>query len=109
MPVDRKGTGMLTATVQVGGAGSTSERARQAGIRVVAAINHNKVAIATHEANHSTATHYRQAMEACDPDEMPESDWLLTSPCCTNHSPAKGQKQYHSFDPFGDIIFDPLA
>ncbi len=100
---------MQTATVQFCGAGGTSEGARQAGIRVVAAINHSQIAIETHYANHPTTNHYRQSMEECDPDEMPDSDDLLTSPCCTNHSPAKGQKQYHSFDLFGDIVFDPLA
>jgi DNA (cytosine-5)-methyltransferase 1 len=48
-------------------------------------------------------------MEVCNPDTLPESDFLLTSPCCTNHSVAKGQKQYHQFDLFGDIEYDPCA
>ncbi len=100
---------MLTATVQFSGAGGTSEAARQVGIQVEAAINHSKIAIASHQANHPTATHYQQALEECDPDEMPDSDLLLTSPCCTNHSDSKGQKRYHQFDLFGDIVFDPLA
>jgi site-specific DNA-cytosine methylase len=38
----------ITATVQFCGAGGTSEAARQAGIHVEAAINHSKIAIATH-------------------------------------------------------------
>jgi len=100
---------MLRATIQFSGAGGTSEGARQAGVRVVAAINHSQIAIETHQANHPLAHHFRQAMEECDPDEMPESDLLLTSPCCTNHSVAKGQKQYHQFDLFGDIDYDPQA
>jgi DNA (cytosine-5)-methyltransferase 1 len=79
------------------------------GIHVEAAINHSKIAVASHAANHPMTTHYQQSIEECNPDTMPDSDWLLTSPCCTNHSPAKGQKQYHSFDLFGEIVFDPLA
>ncbi len=100
---------MITATIQFCGAGGTSEAARQAGIHVEAVINHSKIAIETHRANHPTTQHFRQSMEEVDPDMMPNSDWLLTSPCCTNHSPAKGQKQYHQFDLFGDIDYDPLA
>jgi len=100
---------ITTATVQFCGAGGTSEAARLAGIQVGVAINHSKIAIATHAVNHPNAIHYQQSIEECDPDAMPDSDWLLTSPCCTNHSSAKGKKQYHSFDLFGDIIFDPLA
>jgi len=100
---------MLTATVQFSGVGGTSEGARQAGIHVVAAINHSKIAIASHKANHPDTEHFQQSLEECDPDETPDSDLLLTSPCCTNHSNSKGQKHYHQFDLFGDIIFDPLA
>ena len=99
----------ITATVQFCGAGGTSEAARQAGIRVEAAINHSKIAIATHEANHKNCQHFQQDITEIDPADVPDSDMLLTSPCCTNHSSAKGKKQYHQFDLHGDIIFDPLA
>ncbi len=100
---------MVTATIQFCGAGGTSEAARQAGITVEAAINHSEIAIETHEVNHPNAEHFQQAIEEIDPADVPDSDMLLTSPCCTNHAPAKGKKQYHSFDLFGDIVFDPLA
>jgi DNA (cytosine-5)-methyltransferase 1 len=100
---------MPTATVQFSGAGGTSEGARQAGIHVEAAINHSEIAIASHEANHPNCTHYQQWIEEIDPDDTPDSDFLLTSPCCTNHSDSKGQKHYHQFDLWGDIVFDPLA
>lgn len=99
----------LTATVQFCGAGGTSEAARQAGIHVEAAINHSPLAIATHAANHPDCLHVQQRMEECNPDALPDSDLLLSSPCCTNHAPAKGQKRYHQFDLFGEVIFDPLA
>jgi DNA (cytosine-5)-methyltransferase 1 len=98
-----------TATIQFCGAGGTTLAAQQAGIDVEAAINHSEIAIASHAANHPATLHYRQSMEECNPDDMPDSDFLLTSPCCTNHSVAKGQKQYHQFDLFGDIVYDPLA
>jgi DNA (cytosine-5)-methyltransferase 1 len=100
---------MSTATIQFCGAGGTTLAAQHAGIQVEAAINHSEVAIASHAANHPATMHYQQAMEACNPDAMPDSDFFLTSPCCTNHSVAKGQKQYHQFDLFGDIAYDPLA
>ncbi len=100
---------MVTATVQFCGAGGTSEAARQVGIVVDAAINHNTCAIRTHQTNHPTALHICQPMEECNPDELPNSDMLLTSPCCTNHSVAKGQKRYHQLDLFGEIIYDPQS
>src|SRR5438876_6236073 len=100
---------MSTATIQYCGAGGTALAAQQAGIAIQAAINHSEVAIASHAANHPATMHYQQAMEECNPDDLPDSDFLLTSPCCTNHSVAKGQKQYHQFDLFGDIVYDPLA
>jgi DNA (cytosine-5)-methyltransferase 1 len=99
---------MKTATVQFCGAGGTSEAARMAGIQVVAAINHSRIAIATHQANHDPCTHYQQDITEIDPDDVPESDLLLTSPECTNHSGSKGKKHYHQFDFWGDVVFDPL-
>ena len=98
-----------TATIQFCGAGGTTIAAQQAGIEVQAAINHSEVAIASHAVNHPATMHYQQAMQACNPDDLPNSDFLLSSPCCTNHTIAKGQKQYHQFDLFGDIVYDPLA
>jgi DNA (cytosine-5)-methyltransferase 1 len=95
-----------TATVQFCGAGGTSEGASQAGVEVVVAINHAPVAIATHAHNHPETQHYCQSMEDCNPLELPATDMLLTSPCCTNHSTSKGQKHYHQFDLFGDIVYD---
>ena len=99
---------MLTATVQFCGAGGTSEGARQAGIHVEAAINHSTIAMISHEANHKGCKHFQQDITEIDPDDVPDSDLLLTSPECTNHSDSKGQKHYHQFDLFGDIVFDPL-
>jgi DNA (cytosine-5)-methyltransferase 1 len=99
---------MLTATVQYCGAGGTSEGALQAGIPVEAAINHSKTAIATHAVNHKGCKHFQQDITEIDPDDVPDSDLLLTSPECTNHSDSKGQKHYHQFDLFGDIVFDHL-
>lgn len=98
-----------TATVQFAGAGGTSEGARQAGIEVQVAINHSPIAIATHARNHPETQHYTQSMETCDPYELPATDFLLTSPCCTNHSVAKGRRRIDQLDLFGEIVYDPQA
>lgn len=101
---------MFTATVQFCGAGGTSEAARQVGVEVEAAINHSKIAIASHKANHPYCKHYQQDIAEIDPDDVPDSDMLLTSPCCTNQTGANGKtRSLYERDIHGDILFDPLA
>jgi DNA (cytosine-5)-methyltransferase 1 len=100
---------MKTATVQFCGAGGTSEAARMAGIQVVAAINHSKIAIASHRANHDHCTHYQQDITEVDPDDVVDSDLLLTSPCCTNQTPANGKvKHLYQYDLLGERLYNPL-
>lgn len=57
------------------------------------AINHWRAAVDTHQANHPTARHYCQPVEAVDPrDAVPggKLDLLVAGPECTHHSMAHG-------------------
>lgn len=77
------------------GAGGTSTGAVMAGVRIVAAINHNAVAVETHAANHRDAIHVCQEIATVDPASMPRHDLMLASPSCVGHSPARGKEQAH--------------
>ena len=83
----------LTATDQFCGAGGSSQGATKAGIEVKLALNHWKLAIETHNTNFPDTAHDCTDIQACDPRRYPSTDILITSPECTNHSLAKGQKQ----------------
>lgn len=86
----------LTVTDQFCGAGGSSQGAREAlahlGGSVRLAMNHWKLAIETHNHNFPEAMHDCTDISACDPRRYPSTNILLTSPECTNHSLAKGQK-----------------
>lgn len=85
------------------GAGGSSTGARRAleakGFEMeLVAVNHNPVAIESHERNHPTARHYCQDLDAVHPEEIvPEGrlDLLMASPTCTYHSRARGGKPTH--------------
>ena len=82
------------------GAGGTStgllNAANRLGLGVdLLAINHWKVAINTHQANHPQARHLATGLEAVTPAEVVPSgrlDILWASPSCTHHSVARGGK-----------------
>jgi len=82
------------------GAGGTSTGASRAvracGYRpALTAVNHNRVAIATHKANHPDAIHLCTSLDNINPRDLfqpDELDLLLASPECTNHSNARGGK-----------------
>jgi len=82
------------------GAGGTSTGASRAvqacGYRpMLTAVNHNRVAIATHKANHPDAIHLCTSLDNINPRDLfqtGELDILLASPECTNHSNARGGK-----------------
>lgn len=80
------------------GAGGTSTGLAQAcealglGIKLTA-INHWKVAIATHKKNHPWATHINSSIEKVDPYSVAPGrriDLLVASPECRHHSTARG-------------------
>jgi DNA (cytosine-5)-methyltransferase 1 len=75
------------------GAGGTSQGARRAGGKLVLGLNHWRRAIESHSANFPDADHDCADISALTTTQIrryPDSDVLLASPECTNHSIAKG-------------------
>ncbi|MFP3187058.1 MAG: DNA cytosine methyltransferase [Paraburkholderia sp.] len=73
------------------GAGGFSTGARMAGVKVVWAGNHWRIAVDTHAANHPEALHVCQDLHQADWSLVPDHDFLLASPCCQGHSRARGK------------------
>jgi DNA (cytosine-5)-methyltransferase 1 len=91
----------LTVTDQFCGAGGSSQGVRNAnqrikGIEVKLALNHWKLAIETHNTNFPETIHDCTDISASDPRRYPSTNILITSPECTNHSLAKGEKAIKS-------------
>lgn len=87
------------------GGGGTSTGAEFAGVKVVACVNHDEVAIAAHEANHPSCKHFREDIRSINSvyqcalvvDEIRRRDpraliILWASLECTNFSNAAGGK-----------------
>ena len=82
---------MLTLTDLFCGAGGSSTGAEQVpGVEVVMAVNHWRLAVATHAANHPGTAHDCADISQVDPRRYPSTDLLWASPECTNHSIARG-------------------
>lgn len=77
------------------GAGGTSTGATWAGARVLAAVDHWPVAVATHTAAHPEAAHHCEDAAVLDPTTLPAHNLLLASPSCTGHTPARGKERPH--------------
>jgi len=82
-----------------GGGGSSRGCVKAAELRKIqldlTAINHWKVAVATHEVNHPWARHLCADLGETDPNKViPDGrlDLLIASPECTHHSNARGGK-----------------
>ena len=73
------------------GAGGFSTGAVQADCDVVWAANHDPLAVATHQANHSETEHSCQDLQQADWSLVPKHDLLLASPACQGHSRARGR------------------
>ncbi|MGZ3999597.1 MAG: DNA cytosine methyltransferase, partial [Mucilaginibacter sp.] len=106
----------ITVTDQFCGAGGSSQGVRRlagkygGGLEVKLALNHWKLAIETHQTNFQETLHDCTDISACDPRRYPSTDILITSPECTNHSLAKGQKQVKKqMDMFASGVMDPAA
>lgn len=100
----------LTVTDQFCGAGGSSQGARKAGLEVKLALNHWKLAIETHNTNFPDTLHDCTDISACDPRRYPSTHILLTSPECTTHSPAGGNRHKTvkaTLDLFDKGIIDP--
>lgn len=68
------------------GAGGFTLGAQLAGAQVVAAINHNPLAVQTHARNHPGALHLCEDLTRFDPRRLPPFDILVASPACQGHS-----------------------
>lgn len=77
------------------GAGGWTTGATQAGVQVVAAVNHWITAVASHRLNHPSTLHRCQDVALIDPRDLPAHDLLLASPACQGHSRARGTDQPH--------------
>lgn len=77
------------------GAGGTTTGATSVGVRVLAAVNHWKTAVATHAVNHPEAAHFCEDAAILDPTTLPAHDLLLASPSCVGHTRARGKEQPH--------------
>ena len=86
---------MLTLTDLFCGAGGSSTGAEMVpGVEVVMAVNHWRLAVATHAANHPGTAHDCADISQVDPRRYPSTDLLWASPECTNHSIARGMSRW---------------
>jgi DNA (cytosine-5)-methyltransferase 1 len=71
--------------------------AEQAGVRVVWAGNHWKLAVDAHAVNHPHVEHVCQDLRQADWTALPRFDVMLASPACQGHSTASQPKRrlYH--------------
>lgn len=108
----------LTVTDQFCGAGGSSQGVRNfarksgGGIEVKIALNHWKLAIDTHNTNFPDTYHECTDISACDPRRYPSTNILITSPECTTHSPAGGnrhKKVKETLSLFDKGIIDPAT
>jgi DNA (cytosine-5)-methyltransferase 1 len=101
----------LTVTDQFCGAGGSSLGAAAAGLEIRMAMNHWKLAVETHNTNFPDADHDCADISATDPRRYPSTDILITSPECTTHSPAGGNKHRKSTqrDLFVPTELDPAT
>jgi DNA (cytosine-5)-methyltransferase 1 len=101
----------LTVTDQFCGAGGSSLGAAAAGLEIRMAMNHWKLAVETHNTNFPDADHDCADISATDPRRYPSTDILITSPECTTHSPAGGNKHRKSTqrDLFTPTELDPAT
>ena len=78
------------------GAGGSSWGAREAGVEIVAAIDHWPLAGQVHEVNFPETEFISGHLETVDVEALAKRlgriHLILASPECTNHSPAKGNK-----------------
>jgi DNA (cytosine-5)-methyltransferase 1 len=81
-----------TYTSMYCGAGGDSWGALKAGGRVRFALNHNKIAIQSHEKNFQQCLHACVDIFTSNPDDYPATDILWVSADCRNNSTSKGIK-----------------
>ena len=77
------------------GLGGFTEGAQQAGVQVVWAANHWQLAVDCHRSNHPDIQHVCQDLHQADWSAVPAHDFLLASPACQGHTPARGKERPH--------------
>lgn len=103
----KKKNSYITLTDQFCGAGGSSIGATMAGAEVRLAMNHWQLAIDTHNTNFPKVDHDCTDISAVNPRRYPSTDFLITSPECTNHSLAKGKpRRFYEKDLFGNVLID---
>ncbi|MEU2086788.1 DNA cytosine methyltransferase [Streptomyces albus] len=85
--------GDLTATDLFCGAGGSSTGLAEAGFRISLVMNHSRVSIATHLANHPEARHLCEDINAFDKRSLPRTRVLWGSPICTEIAPSGGRRR----------------
>jgi len=86
------GSVMTWGDLFAGGGGTTEGALQVPGVKVLFALNHSDIAIATHSANHPETVHYKEDIRVQDVNVLPKVDGLWASLECTNFSNAKGGK-----------------
>lgn len=86
-----------------GGGGAAWGITQVPGNMVQLALNHSKIAIATHQHNHPTTWHDCVNIAQTDPRRYPRTDALWASPECTHHTRARGHKR--GYGEFKDGLF----
>jgi DNA (cytosine-5)-methyltransferase 1 len=83
--------GLLKTQSHYGGCGGDTIGVENAGgYEVVAMLNHNPVAVATHELNYPNTQHFCADVRKINEDDLPKVDMIWASPSCTHHSIARG-------------------
>ena len=77
------------------GLGGFTTGAEMAGVDVVWAANHWRLAVDYHEANHPRTQHACQDLHQADWSQVPAHDIGLGSPSCQGFSPARGKHRPH--------------
>ncbi|MFB7657908.1 MULTISPECIES: DNA cytosine methyltransferase [unclassified Streptomyces] len=75
------------------GLGGSTRGLIEAGLRLRLAMNHDRVQVAAHRANHPDAEHLTEDINAFDKRSLPRTRVLWGSPICTEISPAGGRKR----------------
>jgi DNA (cytosine-5)-methyltransferase 1 len=90
----RRGWSGITVTDQFCGAGGSTIGAKRAGLEVRLAMNHWARAVETYNTNNPNTECHHADVSAQDPRRFPSTDVLITSPECTTHSPAGGNRRW---------------
>jgi DNA (cytosine-5)-methyltransferase 1 len=77
------------------GCGGFTQGAKDAGVDVVWAANHWKVAVDLHSKAHPETQHALQDLSQADFTTVPDHELLLASPACQGHTPARGKDRPH--------------